>query len=54
MGEFSKACDDLKEKYIKYLTRCMFSHKNYFTDEKILSFEEFEKKSLQNTSNNVK
>ena len=32
-----------QEEYEKYLMRCLFSHTDYFTEEKILSFEEFKK-----------
>lgn len=30
--------------YEKYLMGCLFSHTDYFTEEKILSFEEFQER----------
>jgi hypothetical protein len=35
------------EEYVRYLTSCLFSHTDYFTEEKILSFEEFKKEGKQ-------
>lgn len=53
MSETVNIHETTKERYIKYLTQCLFSHKDYFTEDRILDFEEFEKKSLQNTSDNI-
>lgn len=42
-------------KEAEYSTQCLFFPKDYFTEDKILDFEDFdkfEKKSLQNTPDN--
>ena len=44
---------DLMDAYLKYLTNCLFSNKDFFTEEKILTFMEFKEKTLQKMSNNV-
>ena len=30
-----------EQEYQRYLIQCLFSHRDYFTEEKILSFKEF-------------
>ncbi len=36
------------EEYVRYLTSRLFSHRDYFTEERLLSFAEF-KKERENT-----
>ena len=36
------------EEYVRYLTTRLFSHRDYFTEERLLSFAEF-KKMRENT-----
>lgn len=36
------------EEYVRYLTSRLFSHRDYFTEERLLSFEDF-KRERENT-----
>lgn len=35
-----------EEAYAKYCIQCMFSHRDYFTEERIMSYEEFKESRL--------